>query len=384
MEKKFIKKILDKKINIEREISKLKKNTSLKIFNKYVSFSESYNDKIGEIPFNDKSFFYSYQRHDLTLICKNWLKFLYNIDNTDNSQGVFFANCMASISTLLLAFQKLNYKKILFSNLPYFESYDFAKELFSKENIQEYKKYKNTNIDILWICTASPKFLSIDYKKIKTKIIVLDTSCIDCSSIYIKEIVNFCKTNDITLFLVRSHMKLDCFGLEINRLGSLTCINDKENILEICTKLEIVLGNNTNISNIYPWLGEQEFFDITTKKITKTQKINDTTSRVLKKLLDKNKYEINKFDNKIYFTIKLKNKVDNLDKLNRDTTIYCQKHNLPIVTAASFYLEKVGFDNFTRTLDNNSQFLRLSPSSYISKKDTIETAKKIAEYLNNI
>lgn len=385
MEKKFIHKILSKQINIERKISKLKKDTSLDIFKKYVNFSESYNDKIGEVPFNDKSIYYSYQRHDLKLVCDNWLKFLYNVNNEIcYSSGVFFASCMGAISTLLISLKDNGCKNIVFSNLPYFESYDFAEEAFDKNNVKEYKNYNGEKVDILWICTASPKFLSVDYKKIKTKNIVVDTSCIDCSSSYIKELVDFCKQNNISLFFVRSHMKLDCFGLEINRLGSLVCFNDKNNILELCKKLEIYFGNNTTIKNIYPWLGEEEFFKLTTKNILKVQNISEVLSTMLSKLLDKNKYEINTFDSNIYFAIKLKKQVNNLDALNRSVSSYCQSFGLPIVTAASFYLEKVGLDNFARRLDNNNQFLRISPSFYISKKKSVEIAKKIAEYLNNL
>ena len=384
MEKEFIYKVLNNKIDSKREISMLKKQVSIDVFTRYVNFSESYNDKVGEVPFNDKSIYYSYQRHDLRLICNNWLKFLYNVDNVNTSYGTFFANGMGAISTLLMSLMKNNCNTILFSNLPYFESYDFAEEIFGVNSVKEYKNYNGENVDILWICTASPRFLSVDYKNIKTKNIVVDTSCIDSSSLYIRELVEFCEKNNISLFLVRSHMKLDCFGLEINRLGSLVCFNDRNNILDSCKKLEIYFGNNTSIKNIYPWLGEEEFFKLTTKNILKVQNISEVLSTMLSKLLDKNKYEINTFDSNIYFAIKLKKQVNNLDALNRSVSSYCQSFGLPIVTAASFYLEKVGLDNFARRLDNNNQFLRISPSFYISKKKSVEIAKKIAEYLNNL
>ena len=127
---KFLNDILNKKTNSNGSISKIKKNTTLNVINRYIDFSESYNGKVCEINFdNNKTITYSYQRHDLQVNCDNWLKFLYDIDDT-NSNGMFFSCCMASISTLLMILNKEGYKKAIFSNLPYFESFDFCEELF--------------------------------------------------------------------------------------------------------------------------------------------------------------------------------------------------------------------------------------------------------------
>lgn len=384
MEAKFIKSILNRNTYVNRKISKLKKDTSLKIFNMYANLSESYNDKVAEIPFNDKKIFYSYQRHDLNIICDDWIKFLYNQEGVkNNSVGIFFSSCMAAISTLFMVLKEHNVNSFLFSDLPYFEAYDFAEKMFGAENVIEYKNYNNKKVDVLWICTASPHFLSVDYKNIDSKYIVVDTSCIDCSNEYIKEIIEHCKDNNKQLFFVRSHMKLDCFGLEINRLGSLVSLNDKNNLISKCKEFEIIFGNNTNIRNIYPWLGEKDFFTLTSKNIKKVQNISLCISNILNKLLNKNIFEINRFDNNIYFTIKLIKKSSDLDKLNRNISSYCKQFNMPVSTAASFYLETVGIDNFVRRLDNNNQFLRISPSFHVSKKMSIEIAKTIAEYLNN-
>ena len=383
-QKRFIKNVLSTKINTDRKISNFKRYVGLGIYKKYLNFSESYNDKIGKVPFNDNFFSYSYQRHDLKIDCNHWLKFLYNIDIDRQSAGLFFTSCMASISVLFMILKKYNYNRIVFSNLPYFESYDFAEKLFSQENIKEFKNLTEKSIDVLYICSASPTFLSIDYTKINTKCIVFDSSCVDCSSDYIKQLVNYCCKNNIKLFLVRSHMKLDCFGLEINRLGSLVFLNCDKNFIDGCNELSIYFGNKAPLKDIYLWFGEQKFFEITTKNINKVLKLTQYSSNLLTKLLDSNKFEVINFDNGIYFVIKLKKRVDNLDKLNRDTTTYCKKFDLPIITTASFYLEQVGFDNFSRRLDNNNQFLRISLSTYISKKDTTEIIKKIAEYLNNV
>lgn len=381
-ERQFLNSVLHKKVNSSGSISKIKKNTTLSVAKKYIDFSESYNGKVCEINFDDdKTITYSYQRHDLQINCNNWLKFLYNIDDK-NSNGMFFSCCMASISTLLIILNKKNYKKAIFSNLPYFESFDFCEGLL--KNVKEYKYIKkNEKADFLWLCSASPKLFSVDYKIVNTDCIILDTSCLSPVDEYIITLYDYCKKNNKTLILVRSHMKLDCFGLEINRLGSLLIFDDKNNIIDDAKKMQIALGNNTTLNNIYPWLGEEEFFNITNKNILKVQKMMADVKKYLVKELDLNKYEVCSFDHNLYLTIKLKNRVNNLDELNKDISNYCQKYNLPVVTASSFFLENIGVDNFVRRLDNNSQFLRISLSMWISKKLTMESIKKIAEYLNN-
>lgn len=379
--KKFIKDVLNKKNYSSNNISKFKKDVTLGIVKKYIDFSESFNGKICKIDFNeDENITYSYQRHDLQVNCKNWLKFLYNIDE-NSSNGAFFSCCMAVISTLLLVLRK--YKSAVFSNLPYFEAFDLAEKVIDK--VEEYKNFNiNKNVDFLWLCSASPDFSLVDYKNIKTDIIVFDTSCLSPTDTYIKDLYLYCKENNKTLILVRSHMKIDCFGLEINRLGSLVIYNDNQNIVEKCKEFRVFLGNNTILNNIYPWLGNNEFFNITQKNVLKVQKTMEDVKKYLAKNLKSEKYEVCPFDHNIYCTIKLKQKVDNLDKLNEDITSYCQKFNLPIVTASSFFLEKVGLDNFVRRLDNNNQFLRISLSIWISKKDTLKIVGKVVEYLNNI
>ena len=82
-------------------------------------------------------------------------------------------------------------------------------------------------------------------------------------------------------------------------------------------------------------------------------------------------------------TRKLINIVRDFNKLNSEVSKYCQSFNLPVNTASSFYLEKIGVDNFIRRLDNNSKFLRIS-SSFIKKEQAIEISEKVAEYLNKI
>ena len=383
---KFVNSVLSERLSVKGTsgVSKIKKDVKKATLKRFINFSESSNGKIVEIGHKCGSISYSYQRHDLEFNAKNWLKFLYNNDlKSAVSNGTFFSSGMGAISTLITVLIQNNFLNFVFTNIPYFESYDYITNYFPHAKAIEIKNYNNKQVDVLWIDSASPKFLETNYKEVDTKIIVCDTSCLDCSNDYIKELTEYTNNKNIPLCLVRSHMKLDCFGLEVNRLGSVVVVNDVNNLLEKVKTLKVYFGNNTTLNSIYPWLGYEEFFSLTTKDIKDTQDINNLIENELIEKLDKNKYEVVHFNHCLYFTIRLKQYEGDFNKLNSEVSRYCQSFNLPVSTASSFYLEKIGIDNFIRRLDNNSKFLRIS-SSFIKKEQAIEIAERIGEYLNNL
>ena len=386
---RFINSVLSEKLVTEGVAlaSKTKKHVKETIVKKYINFSESSNGKIIKIKHKCGEISYSYQRENLEFHTKDWLKFLYNIEQKGTiSQGTFFSSAIASISTLISILVRNNYKNFVFSDVPYFESYDFLINYFNSASVSEVKKFEkieDIHADVLWIDSASPNFLSVNYKNIDSKIIVCDTSCLNCSCDYIRELVEFACNKNKTLFLARSHMKLDCFGLEINRLGSIVCVNDRDDIFNKVRTLKYFLGNNTSLSNIYPWLGYEDFFKFTTEDIKATQDINNIIENTIEENINHDKYDVVHFNHCIYFTIRLKKYTGDFNKLNSDVSKYCQGFNLPVNTTSSFYLEKIGVDNFERKLDNNSKFLRIS-SSAIKPEQAKEIAIKIANYLNNI
>lgn len=367
------------------DVLECRKNIIKNINDAYLRYSESSIGKQCVITDQLKTISYSYQRHDLDITSPNPLSFLYNYKSTVDNQNLldshmlFFSSGMASISTVLMTF-KQNYNSILFSDIPYFESYDYAQYL--KFNCYEHKNYDHSSTDILWICSSSYNFKSINYKDIQCKVIVFDTSCLDCSHKYIHELIDYCLNKNICLILVRSHIKIDCFGLEINRLGSALFINDTKNHSSHCKEIRKYLGNNIEIKAIYPWLGHDDFFYITTFGYTQVVKVYHQVIELLNDKLDKEKYEVIHFDHEVYVNIKVKDKSKDLDIINQDIIKYC--HDSQINTLSSFYMYSIGLDNFVRVLDNNNQFLRISLSIYVDENKTLYLINKIIDYLNNL
>ena len=368
-----------------KDILLYRKNIIKNINDLYLQYSESSRGKKCIITDNLKTISYSYQRHDLNVTSHNPLLFLYNYKSIVSNQALlnshmlFFSSGMASISTILMTL-KQNYNSILFSDIPYFESYDYAQ--YIKFNCSEYKNNNDYLTDILWICSASYNFKSIDYKNIQCKIIVFDTSCLDCSHKYIHELITYCLNRNICLILVRSHIKIDCFGLEINRLGSALIINDDNDYSSRCREVRKYLGNNVEIRAIYPWLGYNKFFDITTFGYNQVVNIYHKVVNCLNDNLNNEKYEVIYFDHEVYVNIKVKDKSINLDIINQNIIKHC--NDPKINTLSSFYMYSIGLDNFVRVLDNNNQFLRISLSIYVDENKTLYLINKIIDYLNNL
>jgi hypothetical protein len=55
---------------------------------------------------------------------------------------------------------------------------------------------------------------------IDAEVAIFDTSCFPASSSRIRAITSIARAMDVPLVLIRSHTKLDCFGLDYGRLGS--------------------------------------------------------------------------------------------------------------------------------------------------------------------
>lgn len=363
-----------------QSISDSRSKLLYKTFKYYLKNSESSRTKTTKIKHGNNYIRYSYQRHDLELVTKNWLKFIYNIDDIEDHEsfGSFFSCGIASIYDLIVSLCDKGFKNYIFSDIPYFESYGILEKNFSDAKLFQYSEINSYNTDVLWLDSCSPKFLSLDYRLFDTKIIVLDTSCLNCSSCYIKKLFCHCKEKKITLALARSHMKLDCFGLEISRLGSLVIVNDSYSLMNKIKEIRTCCGNNTILQNIYPWLGYDEFFKYTTQLIDKVKEINE----IIKTNIEVNEdiYEVVSFDHGLYFTIKFKDKKKlDLDNINVKLSTFCQSFNLPVVSASSFFLDKIGVDNFVRKLDNNSQQIRIS-ASLVSKKNAKIIGNKISEF----
>ncbi len=334
---------------------------------------------------------YSYQRYDLSVNEAKWLSFLYNYEKINNkTEGLFLTSGMASINLIITVLNKLKIdSNIITTKGLYFETKILINRFFEYFKIEEIEGKKYANDGILLLDSSSENFIDVDYKK-NHKIVMIDTSCFDPSSEVLKNfILKFCENSFV--ILLRSHIKLDCFGLEISRLGSVVFVypkNNEENfkigesIVNEAKELIKINGGNFEVKNIYSWLGNKEFFKLTKIRTNKIMNFCIKAENYLKDRVDSARYKILTADHKMYFYIKFLFKSDGKYEKFYDygdyLSIKAQKLGLPVRNSCSFGLNLITFDKFDDDFDFGNQYLRIS-SADLSEK----YVKPLCDFLLN-
>ena len=365
--KKNIKnKIFNKYLKIEHKLKKEQDDIKYKIFQQHSGYSESFLGLMEryENLQNDLNFYFLYQKDDIDFTTKCFAKLIYNIDLQNLADGLFVTSGMASISNVLNLLKIDNYSDILCTFRPYFETV----EVFNYLNFNY--QYINNNItknnfDILYIDSSSPNFN--EYKNLNDnvvfKCIVFDTSTLSPISSYIKEVICYANSKNIPIFLVRSNLKIDCFGFEINRLGSIVYIGNDKTIIKNLKLQTRINGTKAELNHIYPWIGNKEFYELIDKKVKRVQYINNIIKHICKLGLNKDFYSIIEFEHDIYFTITLKDKT-NADTFNFSLMKELVMHVNEFVNffkLQNFFLQYPGLSNYFDQVDKRWHY-RVTPA----------------------
>lgn len=332
---------------------------------------------------------YSYQRFDLSLKIDNWLNFIYGFSKIKNaSTGFLLSSGMSAIHAIITTLAKLKIEnKIIFTNLPYFETYNLMTRYYDFFNVIQIEKYDTHSDGILWIDSSSPIITNINFNK-NHNIVIVDTSCFEPKSEKLEKIISKFKSNSL-IILNRSHIKLDCFGLEISRLGSLVFIFPDKNqknyemgnlIYEQCKDLISFNGSNVEMKNIYSWLGNEEFFKLTKLRTKRIRYFCNALRKTLDGKLNKNLFQILYHEHELYFTIRFLDGsiIENPNDFAMSMAKKAIDKGLPIRGSGSFGLNKVCLDGFEWNLDNKFKHIRISSSDLAKKYINI-----IADFLNN-
>jgi len=336
-----------------------------------------------------KLFQYSYQRFDLAVLGDNWLHSIYNIsDNRYHSHGLFVKSGMSAFLASLLTLKRLypTFKNIYLSKEGYFETNDMVNHYLGGFKVDYYHddvlKIKNPDIVIIdSSSTIPPKDIWF-----KAKVIIVDTTCWEPNSVFLIELLENLKNYEGLVLLIRSHIKLDCFGLEVNRLGSIVIFgtDNAENFRDECHETTCNIGCNFNIDDCYPWLFDKKFHELCN---IRTQQIKYFTNKIYNKIIseDVSNFSIVKGPHDLFIKAKfIRQPKSEFKKLKlghpmqryaRHVCAAAQKNKLPLVLGTSFglcYTALDGHGNRTGT----ETYLRLAPSPNMSENQ----ANKIADF----
>ncbi len=159
-------------------------------------------------------FDYDYQRADLKVEGPP----VYAVGGLEGLMPTLYtASGMAAISASLLAVRRL-WPRCSFDIRA--DGYPETRELIALLD-QEHPE-QSTRIAVIDSTVDTP--LSARRRLHGATAAIFDTSCFAASSGRIRTIVELARARDIPMVLVRSHTKLDCFGLDYGRLGSIVAV----------------------------------------------------------------------------------------------------------------------------------------------------------------
>ena len=192
----------------------------------------------------------------------------------------------------------------------------------------------------------------------------------------------------IDLFLVRSHLKLDCFGGEYSTLGSLVYLpnlktpeSEREKLVEQIQLASSSISACASLDQIYPFYKEPLYHDFTIRRI---QQIKDSMNRMLPLLtphIDSAKVKFEIPYHRMFFFMNLHS--DNAE-LKKHILKFIRLDSGPVALVDSY-----GFDFPTVLVthvrqDKTEYFIRMNGHTLGAAHDAeiIETMKKIIHVAN--
>ena len=331
---------------------------------------------------------YDYQRYDIEIKQKNFLKFFYNLEA--KNYYYYFTNCgMSALFSCFSSFRKNNYDIDRLSNI-YVEIERMIDDYIQKEN--------NSIGKVLYIDSSSYEDLNeiLKGKDLSNySAFIFDTTdyLADGLSLTIKELSKYKKS----IYLIRSHIKLDMLGSEWNKLGSVCVIHpekiskcDKKISDKIKNDIEVylsVIGGFAYPENLPLIWNNPKFNEINKKRIEIIKKNSEYLYKRLSKIFDKE--QIVYPSHKLFILLRINHKLtfEEVDS-EIDKYINSSKYKGLINFSDSFGLDYYALSNYWEKMEDKYPDVRIIIPDYpegineLIVDDLIEWLKKFYEKFN--
>lgn len=322
-----------------------------------------------EVPGSLGTMSYTYQRYDLQSASTDWLRDLYACQpDMADAEGLLFSCGMSAIGATAAVLARRELSTIAITPIAYFETHLLFRRFFSDVELTE----SNADADVLWVDTSSTTW-RVELQEFSTspKLLVIDTSCVDAVEDEVRTWLDRGRAWKCPVVLLRSHLKLDTFGLELGRLGSalVICEHDQTAGEELSLELKQArsgFGTNFSTACVYPWLGSSEFAALATQRGDGIRSSTTEIAEALSPIVDQfDGCEIIETDHDLFFLIRTGLPLDNDSAEVRDSVISntlgaaCEAAALPAVSASSFGLDRVTVIDFVNMHDD-AHYIRIS------------------------
>jgi len=378
-----------------RYILEIRRQIKINSVSSNIAFLESSHLGLIRQAYQKNYFQYSYQRYDLKLIDENWLDRIYNIqDPCFSSNGLFVKSGMSAFLVSILTLKRLypSFTSLHYAKDGYFEVNDMFTRYLNLYNVSYFSEENQRQPDIVILDSTTAIVDKIQW--INAKIIIIDTTCWATTDPIINNLLGHLKDYSGLILLVRSHIKLDCFGLEINRLGSIVILvntslsNDMHQFKDACHETTCNIGCNFNIEDCYPWLFYKKFHELCKMR---TNRIKYYTNKICDRLIKEKDidFPVYKGQHDLFIMAKFTRIPKSFNKkfkfgnpvmrYARQVCEIAKKIGLPVVPSSSFGLCYSSFDGYLNRAGTEA-YLRLAPSPNMSETQADQIADFFIEW----
>lgn len=218
---------------------------------------------------------YHYQRYDLALEpAAGWLSLIHGRSPDGRAEGgMLTSSGMAAITALLAALGPLGITRLAMSPWCYFETHLLLSTyLPGLEVTLADPGGFDGRAEVAWLDTSSAVWPAFPEARGALRLLVVDTACVEPDAPIVDAWLAAGRRLGIPVALVRSHLKLDTFGVELGKLGSLVVVGPDDDeaaidpVLEGARRARAWMGLGFELPHLYPWLGDAAFHRLAARR----------------------------------------------------------------------------------------------------------------------
>ena len=312
---------------------------------------------------------YSYQRYDLRRVDCDWLQLVHGLHLSQRAaHGAFTSSGMGAISAVTATLARHGWTTIEISPDPYFEVPWLVSRLHPSLSVTETPTFGD-GAAVVWLDTISSTWPELPHQRGSAHLLVIDTSCLEPDSPHVAAWLARADELSLPTVLVRSHIKLDCFGQEVGRLGSVIVVapSDDPTGVDVLARdireAVSLLGATVEPARLYPWLGDPEFLELArwrTEAIrASTRRLGDELSR---RLGGRDDMAVLARAHETSVLVRLPpGTAESEPSISRRVADLCERSDLPVAAAGSFGLDRIAVTDFIDLRDGR-HYLRVCGS----------------------
>ena len=202
----------------------------------------------------------------------------------------------------------------------------------------------------------------LDFQHKKVSMLIFDTTCFDRQSEEIRLVVELALKLSVPLIMTRSHLKLDSLGVEYGSLGSILFFNcdEQEFVKKVALQISL-MGAFAPIKQVYPFLFNQEFKDVTTERTNMIRNNCQQMTKNLEAFLKQSGLGLELYMHDLHLIIIYQSERLALLKLGKIFLKLCHMNNIEGRFCDSFGFDFFSLTNFGRCDNSGRGYLRFCP-----------------------